>query len=361
MPEDASAALAAVMAGGTGGHVCAGLAVAEQLRSSGMHIVWLGGRHGIEAKLVPAAGIDLHVLSMSGVRRQGFIAWLLAPWLLSISFFHMLGIFMRRKPKLVLGMGGYATMPGGLAAIALGIPLLIHEQNAIAGLSNRLLAYFADKVMLGFPQALSGDKVQHTGTPVRRAFCTLPAPQQRWRQRTQLSRLLVLGGSQGASIFNRLVPAALATLPGPALQVRQQTGRGKLHEAQACYQRSGVAAELFEFSDDLPALYAWADLVISRAGAGCIAEMTAVGVAAILVPYPYAVDNHQLANARFLSDQGAAIVIEQADFSAPTLAATIQRYHHAMDDLLTLARRAHALSSAHAAQRIADVCRQVAA
>lgn len=361
MADGSRSAVAVIMAGGTGGHVYSGLAVAEQLRSAGMHVVWLGTGHGLEAEAVPAAGFDLHALKMTGVRRRGLLAYLLAPWLLSWSFFHTLRVFMRRQPGLVLGMGGYAALPGGLAAVVLGIPLFVHEQNAIAGWSNRLLACFSNRVMLGFPDALSGPKTQHTGNPVRRAFCVVPKPEQRWQHRTRLKRLLVVGGSQGAEVFNRIVPAALAKLAGPPLQVRQQTGRGKLKEARDLYRLAGSEADLFEFADDMPALYAWADLVISRAGAGSIAELCAVGAAAVLVPYPYAVDNHQLANARFLSERGAAVLLEQSDFSVQKLAALLMHYSAAVDDLLEMACRARALSPARAAHKIADLCRREAA
>lgn len=361
MPKSSSPAAAVLMAGGTGGHVYSGLAVAEQLRSSGMDVVWLGTSQGLEADAVPAAGFDLRTVKMAGVRRRGLLAWLLAPWLLSWAFFCVLKIFTRCRPKLVLSMGGYAAMPGGLAALALGIPLFVHEQNAVAGLSNRLLASFSRGVMLGFPSALSGSKVQYTGNPVRRSFCVMPGPRERWRSRTRLTRLLVVGGSQGAGVFNRLVPSALAKMGGSPLQVRQQTGRGKLEETQGFYRRAGVEAELFEFSDAMPAMYAWADLVLSRAGAGAVAEISAVGAAAVLVPYPHAVDNHQMANARFLSDRGAAILIRQADFSARKLADVLRRYSAAADDLPEIACRAHALSSAHAAGRIAEICRREAA
>ena len=323
-----------------------------------MRVIWLGTRGGREALAVPAAGIRLQTLAMAGARKRGLLAWLLAPWLLSFSFFQSLRVFIQCKPRLVLGMGGYVTMPGGLAAFALGIPLLIHEQNAIAGLANRLLACLARGVMLGFPGALSGSRVEHTGNPVRQTFCFVEEPQKRWRHSQRLSRLLVLGGSQGASVFNKLVPAVLEKMEGQALQVRQQTGQGKLEEAQECYRQAGVEATLFEFSEDMPALYSWADLVISRAGAGSIAEITAVGAAAVLVPYPYAVDNHQLANARFLSERGAAILLEQSSSSAAELLAILKRYSDAMDDLLAIARRARALSSAQAAQRVASVCRR---
>ena len=349
-----------IAAGGTGGHVFPGLAVARRLRERGADVVWLGSDSGMEVDCVPCAGLPLETVGIRGLRRKGVLAWLVAPWRLSFTFLQALRILLRRKPDALLGFGGFAAAPGGVMAAALGIPLLIHEQNAVAGLTNRWLARISDRVLLGFPGSIVGPRAHWVGNPVRAEIAALPPPEERMQERVDgrsALRLFVIGGSLGAAVFNEVVPAALAAFDAASRpQVKQQAGRGKLETARANAERTGVEIEWYEFIDDVAAMYAWADLVLCRAGASSVAEVAAAGVAAVFVPYPYAADDHQAANARFLESRGAAIFISQSDFTPDKLASVLRRFIVARSDLLEMAVRARQAARPAADAEVADWC-----
>ncbi|SEQ49635.1 UDP-N-acetylglucosamine--N-acetylmuramyl-(pentapeptide) pyrophosphoryl-undecaprenol N-acetylglucosamine transferase [Ectothiorhodospira magna] len=345
-----------IMAGGTGGHVFPGLAVAEQLRAQGESICWLGTATGLEARLVPAAGIEFHVLPVSGLRGKGLTAWLLAPWRLGVALWAALLLLMRLKPRAVLGLGGFASGPGGLMAAALGYPLVIHEQNAIAGMTNRWLAGRADLVLEAFAGTFPPARQAVTvGNPVREDIRALPDPAIRMAGREGPLRLLVVGGSLGALALNTQVPNALAQMPVAARPlVRHQAGTRTLEQARQAYDQAGVQATVTAFIEDMAEAYAWADLVICRAGALTVSELAAAGMAALLVPYPHAVDDHQQANARHLSEVGAARIIRQDGLDPEELAswlATLDRPR-----LQDMACRARTLARPEAARQVAEAC-----
>ncbi len=307
-----------IMAGGTGGHVFPALAVANALLSLGHEVEWLGTARGLEAKVVPAAGIHLHCLNIAGVRGRGLRQALIAPWLIAKSVFTVRQILRRFKPAAVIGLGGYVAGPGGLAAFLSRTSLIIHEQNAVAGTTNRLLARLARRVLCAFPNVLPG--AVNIGNPLRLAFYQQPDPAQRFHLRDGAPRVLVLGGSLGAQALNQVVPKALALLPmeGRPL-VRHQTGSQHAADCELAYQERKLSARVEPFIEDVAEALAWADLVICRAGALTVAELSAVGVGAILVPYPHAIDDHQTANARWLAEQGAALLAPQESLSAERL------------------------------------------
>jgi UDP-N-acetylglucosamine--N-acetylmuramyl-(pentapeptide) pyrophosphoryl-undecaprenol N-acetylglucosamine transferase len=358
-----------VMAGGTGGHVYPALAVVEVLAAEGWRIVWLGTRTGLEARVVPARGIPLFPLAIGGVRGKGGMARLLLPFFLLVAFFQSARVLFSQRPDVVLGMGGYASFPGGLMAALFARPLVIHEQNAVAGLANRLLACLADRVLVGFPQAFRGRhdapigcrrvETTWTGNPVRQAIADLPPPAARYGERSGPLRLLVVGGSLGAKALNDTVPQALACLDPPARPaVVHQAGEKHAETVRATYARLGVAAEVLPFIEDMAARLAEADLVICRAGALTIAELAAAGVAAVLVPYPHAVDDHQTANAAFLAEAGAAVLLPQSALTVEGLAKLIREASR--ERLAAMAEKARAVHRADAAQRVAAVCRELA-
>ncbi len=347
-----------IMAGGTGGHVFPALAVARELEAHQVEIVWLGTPRGIENELVPAAGIDLEHVRVTGLRGKGLLPWLLAPFRLLLALFDAWRIMRRRRPHSVLGMGGFAAGPGGLAAWLLRRPLLIHEQNSIAGLTNRLLAGIAREVLEAFPGSFSGErKTRLVGNPVRREIAALPPPEERLAGRQGPLRLLVLGGSQGALALNENVARAIARLPRelwPA--IRHQAGERTLHRAQAAYAIANVPAQVEAFIDDMAGAYAWADLVLCRAGALTIAELAAAGLASILVPFPAATDDHQTRNARFLVDAGAAVLLPQAELTPERLAREIECLARDRRLLLERAQRARRLARPDAAALVARIC-----
>lgn len=349
-----------IMAGGTGGHVFPGLAVAEFLRDAGEEVEWLGTARGLEARVVPAAGFPLHTLPVTGLRGKGAVHWLLAPWRLGIALWSALLLMMRLKPRAVLGLGGFASGPGGLMAAALSIPLVIHEQNAIAGLTNRWLSRVADRVLEAFPGTFPDKaRARHTGNPVRAKIAGLLAPELRFLGREGPLRVLVLGGSLGALALNETVPAALARLPAEVRPlVRHQAGERTLEQARKAYAAAGVEAQLSAFIDDMPAAYAWADVVICRAGALTVSELAAAGLGAFLIPYPHATDDHQSANARFLTRAGAAVLIPQGEFDAKRLAAELS----VMDRTraLAMAEAARTLAMPDATAAVAHTCLELA-
>ncbi|HEB81929.1 MAG TPA: undecaprenyldiphospho-muramoylpentapeptide beta-N-acetylglucosaminyltransferase [Gammaproteobacteria bacterium] len=344
-----------IMAGGTGGHVFPALAVADELRARGVPVVWLGTKAGIESRLVPQAGYPIEWLSITGLRGKNTLTLLLAPLRIALACQQALAVLWRRKPCAVLGMGGFASGPGGIMAWLLRKPLLLQEQNAIAGLTNKILARFAGTVMQAFPGVFKGAIT--TGNPVRREICELPAPEQRTVQHDGALRLLVVGGSLGAVRLNEIIPQALALLaPAERPQVMHQTGVKNLDSAKACYRDAGVEAKVEAFIDDMAAAYDWADLVICRSGAMTVFELAAAGIASILVPYPHAVDDHQTANAAYLEQAGAAIIKQQNELEPQWLADTLRELMAGRDRLLQMARAARERAMPDAARTIADAC-----
>lgn len=346
-----------VMAGGTGGHVFPALAVAEALRARGVAIHWLGTRAGIEAELVPARGFAITYLEVSGVRGQGIKRLLLAPFKILLAVVKAMQALKAVQADAVIGLGGYVTGPGGVAARLLGKPLYIHEQNAIAGFTNRQLAHIATQVLEAFPGAFAAAaKVRCVGNPVRAEIATLPVPAERFAGRAGALRVLVLGGSQGAVALNELVPEALAKLVATKdLVIRHQAGKKNADKARAKYAVLGVTAEVLPFIDDMAAMYAWADLVVCRSGALTVSEIAAAGVASVLIPYPFAVDDHQTANGRFLADAGAARLFRQQDLTADSLAAELEPLLDRAT-LLTMAAAARALAQPEATETVVRAC-----
>jgi len=322
-----------VMAGGTGGHIFPALAVARRLRDEGVDVVWMGTRHGLEAQLVPKAGFPMEWVSISGLRGKGVASWSLAPFKLLYALFQSLVILMRCRPMAVLGMGGFVTGPGGLMAWLLKKPLLIHEQNAVAGLTNRLLARVATTVMQAFPATLPERNILlETGNPVREEISALAHPKQRMAQRQGAMRLLVLGGSLGAASLNEVVPKALSLIQENfAFDVWHQAGARNIDQARGAYLTADVEGRVDAFIDDMAAAYSWADIVVCRAGALTVAELAAAGVASILVPYLHAVDDHQTRNAQWLSDSDAALLIPQKNFNAQILAGHLTKLWQSED------------------------------
>lgn len=345
-----------IMAGGTGGHVFPALAVADELRQRGVPVVWLGTHAGIEARLVVQAGYPIEWLSVTGLRGKKLSTLILAPLTLTRACWQALMIIRKRRPCAVLGMGGFASGPGGFMAWLSHTPLLIHEQNAIPGLTNRLLSKIAGTVMQAFPSAF-GSRAKTLGNPVRKTICDLPLPGKRLPLHQGRLRLLVVGGSLGAVKLNELLPQALAKIdPQMRPEVIHQTGIKNLDAARRIYHQYRVEAKVDAFIDDMAAAYAWADLVICRAGAMTVFELAAVGIASILVPYPYAVDDHQSANAAFLEAAGAAIVKQQKVLDSNWLTAIIIDLTQHRERLLQMANAARALAMPESAKQIAELC-----
>ena len=345
-----------IMAGGTGGHVFPALAVADELRARGVPVIWLGTRAGIEARLVPEAGYPIEWLSITGWRGKGAFNTLLAPARLIVACYQALLVLLKRKPCAVLGMGGFASGPGGLMSWLLRKPLLIHEQNAVAGLTNRLLSMVANEVMEAFPGAL-GKKAQYVGNPVRKDIIDLPSPEQRLASHDGALHVLVIGGSLGAVRLNELVPEAVSKIePASRPEVWHQTGLKNHDSAQGLYKKFNVDARVEAFVDDMAAAYAWADVVICRAGAMTVFELAAAGVASILVPYPHAVDDHQTVNAEYLEQVDAAVIRQQKDIDAEWLKSTMTELTQQRDRLLRMAKSARSQAKPDAANEVAERC-----
>jgi len=342
-----------VMAGGTGGHIFPGLAVAEYLRICGWTVSWLGNQNGMEYRLVKACDFPFESVEFGGLRGKGLKAKLMLPlnlWRASIQSWK---IMRRLKPSVVLGMGGYISFPGGLMTKLLKRPLVLHESNAVAGSANRALAKFAIRTLTGFPDTM--EHAEWVGNPIRAEFDKLVSPEQRYDQRTGNLSILVVGGSLGAAALNEVIPAALALMAKDTRpEVIHQAGDKHLADLELRYAKLGVDADIRPFIDDMPIAYAQADLVICRSGAMTVSEIAACGVAACLIPFPYAIDDHQTANARFLSDADGAILLAQSDLNAQDLASMIQNFNR--DDLKKMALRAHALAKPHATRRVAEIC-----
>jgi len=344
-----------IMAGGTGGHIFPGLAVAEQMRAAGWDVVWMGARGGMEERLVPPHGYRTAWIRARAARGKGLVQKLLLPANLLYSFWESARHIRAVRPSVVLGLGGYVAFPGGMMASLLNRPLALHEQNAIAGLANRVLSQVSDKVMVAFPETLKG--AEWTGNPVRAEIAAIALPEERYRNRAGPLKLLVVGGSLGAQALNEALPKAISLLPEKP-RVVHQAGEKHLESLKANYLAARVEGELVAFIDDMARRYAEADLVICRAGAVTIAELSAGGMASILVPFPHAVDDHQTANAKFLSERGAAILIQQRDLSPEKLAALIRSMDRTK--LLDMAKKARALGKPDAARLVAQRCMEIA-
>jgi UDP-N-acetylglucosamine--N-acetylmuramyl-(pentapeptide) pyrophosphoryl-undecaprenol N-acetylglucosamine transferase len=347
-----------IMAGGTGGHIYPGLAVADVLRAQGWRVTWLGGPGGMECELVPKHGYEMALVDFSGLRGKGLLRKLLLPFNLLLALWQSLFAFLQYRPDVVLGMGGYITFPGGLMAAFMRRPLVVHEQNSVAGLSNKTLLRWATRVLSGFPDVPPG--AEWCGNPVREDIAALPEPQQRYAERSGALNVMVVGGSLGAKAINECVPQALALLPEEVRpHVLHQSGGRHLEAVQEAYRRAGVeAAAIMPFLDNMAFFYGQADLVICRAGALTVAELAAAGVASILIPFPFAVDDHQTGNARFLSEHGAAILLPQNELNPQHLADLLRDMTR--ERALEMAQAAHQLAKPEAAQRVADVCKELA-
>jgi UDP-N-acetylglucosamine--N-acetylmuramyl-(pentapeptide) pyrophosphoryl-undecaprenol N-acetylglucosamine transferase len=350
-----------IMAGGTGGHVFPALAVAKVLRDRGVAVVWLGVPASFESRVVPANGFPIEWLRVAGIRGKGFAAWALAPLRVAAAVLESLQILRRVRPRVVLGAGGYVSGPGGIAAWLLRIPLLIHEQNAIAGLTNRWLARIATQVLEAFPGSFRASAHARTvGNPVRAEIAALAEPAARFAGRGPRARLLVFGGSQGAARLNAIVPQALSRLdPARRPQVRHQTGERGLEAARSAYLALEVEAEVQPFIEDMAAAYAWADLALCRAGAMTVAELQAAGLGALLVPLAVATDDHQTKNAEVMVRIGAARLLPERELTPDTLCASIRELTADRTQLLKMARAARAARNVDAAARLADLCMAV--
>lgn len=346
-----------IMAGGTGGHVFPGLAVAEVMRGRGWRVVWLGARTGMEATLVPGRGYEMSWVSFSGVRGKGLAAAFLLPTRLLVAFWQSARAILAARPDVVLGMGGYVSFPGGMMASLLGRPLVIHEQNSVAGLANKVLARLADRVLAAFPGAL--ERALVAGNPVRSAIAALAAPEVRYGARSGPLKVLVVGGSLGAKVLNETVPRALALMPARGRpEVTHQSGAQHLQAVVQHYREAGVQALALAFIEDMAAAYAAADLVVCRAGALTVSELAAAGVASVLIPYPHAVDDHQTGNARYLAGAGAALLLPQAELSPARLASLLAGLSR--ERLLEMATKARALARPEAAREVAEACMDAA-
>ena len=349
---------ALIMAGGTGGHIFPGLAVAEALREAGWRVHWLGAPDSMEAQLVPPRGFAFEAVQFGGVRGKGLQTLALLPLKLLRAFWQSLQVVRRVQPDVVVGLGGYITFPGGMMASLLGKPMVLHEQNSVAGLANKVLAKLADRVFTAFPNVLPG--AQWVGNPLRSAFTCQAEPAVRWADRQGPLQLLVVGGSLGAKALNDTVPQALALIPADQRpQVTHQSGAKQIDALRASYTAAGVDAVLTPFIDDTATAFAQADLVICRAGASTVTEIAAVGAAALFVPFPFAVDDHQTTNARFLVEQGGGWLLPQSELTAQGLAERLQRLQRS--ELLTCAQRAHQQRKTNATREVVVACEELAA
>ena len=351
-----------VMAGGTGGHVYPAIAVADELLSRGWKVMWLATEGGMENRLIAGKNYDVAVINMKGVRGKGLLRLVSLPFQLLKAFAQSFIVIKKYQPNVVLGMGGFAAFPGGLMACLLGKPLVNHEQNSVAGLTNKVLAVFAKKVLVAFPAAfkkISASKAELVGNPVRADITALENPETRFTGCTGAIRLLIVGGSLGAQALNEVVPKTLALLPeGQRPQVIHQAGEKHIATLQAIYQEVGVNAETKAFINDMAAMYAWADLVICRAGAMTVAELSVAGVASILVPFPFAVDDHQTTNAAYLADSGAALLVHQSELTESVLLKILQDLSR--EKCREMAIKARRLGKPKATNTVADICLELA-
>lgn len=351
---------ALVMAGGTGGHIFPGLAVAEALRTRGWQVHWLGAPGSMEEKLVPPRGFAFEPVQFGGVRGKGPLTLLLLPMRLLRAFLQSIAVVRRVKPDVVVGLGGYITFPGGMMSVLLGKPLVLHEQNSVAGLANKVLASVADRVFTAFPDVFKkAKKVEWVGNPLREAFLRQPAPAARFAGRSGPLRLLVVGGSLGAKALNAIVPKALAMIaPSERPTVVHQSGAKQIDELRANYAAAGVTGELTPFIDDTAQAYADADLIVARAGASTVTEIAAVGAAALFVPFPSAVDDHQTTNAHFLVDAGGGWIVQQSELTPELLADLLQKTERTT--LMERASRAKTMQKTEAVEQVVRACEELA-
>ena len=344
------------MAGGTGGHIMPGLAVADHLRSLGWRVVWMGNPDGMEARLVPGRGFETAWVRFTALRGKGLLRKLMLPFNLLKGFWQAGREIRKVKPDVVLGFGGFITFPGGMMAALSGIPVVLHEQNSVAGLANKVLARFAKRILTGFPDVLKGG--EWVGNPVRAEIAKLPAPAQRLAGRSGPLHLLVVGGSLGAQALNEALPPALAQISAAERpEVMHQSGEKHIEGLKAVYARAEVEGKLLPFIEDMAAAYDWADLVICRAGALTIAELAAAGVASVLVPFPHAVDDHQTGNARFLAQVGAAVLLPQGELNPDTLALL---HKLSRTQLQEMGQKARELAKPDATATVAKICAELA-
>lgn len=346
-----------ILAGGTGGHIFPGLAVAQALRERAVPVVWVGAHGGMETRLVPAAGFAIETIAIGALRGKGAPALLLAPLRVLRALAQAWSLLRRHRPRAVISFGGFVAGPGGLAAWLQRRPLLVHEQNRAPGLTNRVLARLARRVLCGFPDSFRGLETETVGNPVRTEIAIVPPPAQRFAGREGVRRLLVLGGSQGARALNLALPRALASLRGELrVEVRHQCGQSLREETERAYAEAGVTASVEPFIDDMAAAYGWADLVVCRAGALTLAELCAAGIGSVLVPFPQAVDDHQTRNAEYLVERGAARLIPQSADLDARIARALRELLNDRAALLAMAQAARALAMPEAAQRVAEAC-----
>lgn len=348
---------ALVMAGGTGGHIFPGLAVAEALREQGWRVHWLGAPHSMEARLVPPKDFAFEAVDFGGVRGKGLLTLVLLPLRLLRAFAQSWRVVRRVKPDVVLGLGGYITFPGGMMAVLAGKPLVLHEQNSVAGMANKVLAQVADRIYTAYPNALP--KAEWIGNPLRTGFLQQAEPQHRFEGRQGPLKLLVVGGSLGAQALNTVVPQALALLPeAQRPRVVHQSGEKQIDALRSNYSQAGVEAELTPFIEDTASAYAQADLVIARAGASTVTELAAVGAASVLVPFPHAVDDHQTHNAQFLVQAGAAWLMQQSSLTPQSLAEFLQ--HISRKELQSRATKARTMAKTQAVSHMVQACQALA-
>ena len=349
---------ALIMAGGTGGHIFPGLAVAEELRARGWRVHWLGAPGSMESRIVPQHGFPLELIDFSGVRGKGLATLALLPLRLLRAFWQALQVVRRVKPDVVVGLGGYITFPGGMMGVLCGKPLVLHEQNSVAGMANKVLAGVADRVFTAFPGVLKN--AQWVGNPLRAAFTRQPAPSERFVGRTGPLRLLVVGGSLGAQALNDIVPRALALIPAENRPVvTHQSGATQIDTLRANYQAAGVQAELTPFIDDTASAFAAADIIVCRAGASTVTEIAAVGAAAIFVPFPFAVDDHQTTNARFLVSAGGGWLVQQSDLTPEGLAKMLLNSERTA--LVDIAEKAKNMQKINATREVVAACEELSA
>ena len=349
---------ALIMAGGTGGHIFPGLAVAEELRARGWRVHWLGAPGSMESRIVPQHGFPLELIDFSGVRGKGLATLALLPLRLLRAFWQALQVVRRVQPDVVVGLGGYITFPGGMMGVLCGKPLVLHEQNSVAGMANKVLAGVADRVFTAFPDVLK--KAQWVGNPLRSAFTRQAAPSERFAGRTGPLRLLVAGGSLGAQALNDIVPRALALIPAADRPlVTHQSGATQIDALRANYQAAGVQAELTPFIDDTASAFAAADIIVCRAGASTVTEIAAVGAAAVFVPFPFAVDDHQTTNARFLVNAGGGWLVQQSDLTPEGLAKMLLNSERTA--LVDIAEKAKNMQKINATREVVAACEELAA
>ena len=349
---------ALVMAGGTGGHIFPGLAVAQALREAGWRVHWLGAPNSMESQLVPPQGFAFEAVDFAGVRGKGLTTLALLPLRLLKAFWQSFQVMRRVKPDVVLGLGGYITFPGGMMAVLNGKPLVLHEQNSVAGMANKVLAQVADRVFTAFPEVFKTG--QWVGNPLRNAFVHQAAPAERFAGRSGPLQVLVVGGSLGAKALNDIVPQALALIPSEQRpEVVHQSGAKQIEALRANYQAAGVRAELTPFIEDTASAFAKADVVICRAGASTVTELAAVGTAAIYVPFPFAVDDHQTSNAGFLVQHGGGWLVQQADLTAENLAERLRQLDRSQ--LLACAQNAYEQKKTNATREVVMACEELAA